>query len=137
MIVIVAAAASPLYAPSIASHAITTALHGMCHQDPERSFRDGESAMALCHRCTGMYLGLALGAAVAGVRPSQRAPRHRIGWAIAVLALGGHVLLGWIAPAIFDHAALRVSSGLVFGAWTGFALFSALAMAPRPRVARA
>ncbi|HVS14574.1 MAG TPA: DUF2085 domain-containing protein, partial [Thermoanaerobaculia bacterium] len=37
------------------------AFHLVCHQIPERSFFLGEHALAVCHRCTGLYAGGLLG----------------------------------------------------------------------------
>jgi uncharacterized membrane protein len=36
----------------------------VCHQIPERSFHLWHQPLAVCHRCTGLYLGFALGAAL-------------------------------------------------------------------------
>ena len=39
-------------------------LHMVCHQNPERSFHWHGVPLAACHRCTGLYLGFALGVAL-------------------------------------------------------------------------
>ena len=39
-------------------------LHAVCHQIPERSFHWHGVPLAACHRCTGLYLGFALGVAL-------------------------------------------------------------------------
>ena len=36
----------------------------VCHQIPERSFHLWHEPLAVCHRCTGLYLGFALGIAM-------------------------------------------------------------------------
>ena len=36
-------------------------LHTVCHQQPERSFHWLGVPLAACHRCTGLYMGFALG----------------------------------------------------------------------------
>ena len=38
-------------------------LHIVCHQDPERSIHLLGAPLAVCHRCTGLYIGFTLGVA--------------------------------------------------------------------------
>lgn len=128
---ILALAAAPLWTRGAFPAAVHIAFSGLCHQDAARSFVIDGAQMAICHRCTGMYAGLALGALAVGLGARVNA-RSIVGWTLAALALGGHVALGWIAPAIFDHAPLRVVSGLVFGAWSSAAVGSALASLGAP-----
>ena len=47
----------------------------VCHQIPERSFHLWHEPFAVCHRCTGLYLGFALGIAF---WPSFSAPAGRL-----------------------------------------------------------
>ena len=97
---------------------------GLCHQDPDRSFlRDGH-AMAVCHRCTGIYLGLELGALAAlGLRPDASRKSY---WLAGVAPLALQVALGWVFPAL-DLYWLRVATGLVAGGAGGLLLASAVA----------
>ena len=37
------------------------AFHAVCHQLPGRSFHFDGAALAVCHRCTGIYAGLFMG----------------------------------------------------------------------------
>lgn len=122
-----ALASSPLWAPGTPlAEAAVFAFRGLCHQDPERSFAVGGHVMAICHRCTGIDVGLVLGAAAAGL--GVRVPvRSRLGWGLPVGAMGLQVLLGWLAPATFDHAPLRVATGVLLGAWLAAVLVAALA----------
>ena len=39
-------------------------LHPVCHQLPERTFHLFGEPLAVCHRCTGLYLGFTLGVAI-------------------------------------------------------------------------
>lgn len=39
-------------------------LHSVCHQIPSRSFHIYGEPLAACHRCTGLYVGFALGVLV-------------------------------------------------------------------------
>ncbi len=131
MLLVLALAASPIFAPgSVLAPIARITFHGLCHQSVARSFVVDGHAMAICHRCSGIYAGIALGALAVAlglrVRSSSLA-----GWAIAALALGGHVALGWIAPELFDRALLRVASGVAFGAFAGAALATALSSLAR------
>jgi uncharacterized membrane protein len=75
-----------------------------CHREAARSF----AASAVCTRCLGIYVGLALGALF--VRP-RLAPKAHLSWMIAAsVALVADVVseaLGWRAPS----AALRFATG--------------------------
>ncbi|MBX3268962.1 MAG: DUF2085 domain-containing protein [Sandaracinaceae bacterium] len=97
---------------------------GLCHQDAARSFaRDGH-AMAVCHRCAGIYLGLALGALAAlGVRLDAARKSY---WLAGIAPLAVQVALGWAFPAL-DLYWLRVATGLVAGGAGGLLLASAVA----------
>lgn len=71
--------ASPSSGGSVRAVAAVTYVVGsrICHQRPERSFRVGAVPMPVCARCTGLYLGVVIGLAVAlrrSRRPSSRAP---------------------------------------------------------------
>jgi uncharacterized membrane protein len=70
-------------APAMASHphtmtwpiAVVTYAVGarVCHQRPDRSFHLGPTQLPVCARCTGMYLGAPIGAALAmATRRSRR-----------------------------------------------------------------
>ncbi|MFK7991096.1 MAG: DUF2085 domain-containing protein [Sandaracinaceae bacterium] len=100
-------------------------LHSLCHQRPERSFQFGGHAMALCHRCTGLYAGVGLGALLAalGVRVNPRNRRAWIGFAGFMLA---QVCAGWATDAL-DLWPLRSLTGVLLGGWLGLCLASAFA----------
>ena len=60
-----------------------------CHQMPERSFTFLQHSLAVCHRCSGIYLGLFIGTQTASFffRMPPRAQRACILATAAVLAL--------------------------------------------------
>ncbi|MGE0786555.1 MAG: DUF2085 domain-containing protein [Sandaracinaceae bacterium] len=101
---------------------------GLCHQLPERSFACDGHAMAICHRCTGIYLGLGAGALLSLVRPVDPTRRALLAW--AVVPMGAQVMLGWIFPAL-DRPELRVATGLLTGVIGGLVAGSALLRARR------
>ena len=93
----------------------------VCHADPERSFQGA----AVCHRCTGIYGGVAIGGLLSVALPPV--PFRRVGW--WVLALGPltlQIALGAMMPAL-DLWWLRLGSGLVFGALSALAVAHAVA----------
>lgn len=96
---------------------------GLCHRDPARSFALDGHTMAVCHRCAGIYGGLALGAyAALGLRLD---PSKLWIWAAGGAPLALQVGLAWIWPAL-DLPALRIATGLLAGATGGLLLASAI-----------
>jgi uncharacterized membrane protein len=75
-----------------------------CHREAERSF----AASAVCTRCLGIYVGLALGALL--VRP-RLGPKAHLAWmlgaALALILDVSSEALGWRAPS----ATLRFVTG--------------------------
>ncbi len=97
---------------------------GLCHQDAARSFAIDGHAMAVCHRCTGIYVGLGLGGLAAlAVLPD---PSRKGYWAAGVAPLALQVLLAWIWPPL-DLFWLRLLTGGIAGLTGGLLLASALA----------
>ena len=88
---IMAALAAPLLSGSFPIAAFFNYLpfSFFCHQMPERSFMLLQHPLAVCHRCSGIYLGLFLGtqSAVLFFRMPPRAQRTCILAAMALLAL--------------------------------------------------
>ncbi len=85
-----------------------------CHQDPARSFHMSAHVFPLCARCTGMWLGITLGVALAMLyRPAHR------WWSGSLLAVAA------TAASAFDF--LREESGGTPSEWVravlGFLLF--------------
>jgi uncharacterized membrane protein len=104
----------------------------VCHADPQRSF----AGVPVCHRCSGIYGGLALGGLLALVAP--RVPFERgAWWALAIGPLAAQIALGLLVPAA-DQWWLRLATGLAFGALTALAVAHAIAaLARRSTVAGA
>ena len=67
--------------------AVYVAASRVCHQNPQRSFHTAGVRWPVCGRCTGLYLGGALGAlaAVAWRRRRFEAPRLLVWLAIAAV----------------------------------------------------
>ena len=91
-----------------------------CHQLPFRSFHLAGHIFPLCARCTGMWLGITLGVALAMIV----VPRHRW-WSGVLLAVAATAASG------FDF--LREQSGGTPDAWVratlGFLLFIGVTLA--------
>jgi len=110
-----------ILAPILASHAfhvLSAAVYiffsGICHQIPERSFWISEHPLAVCHRCSGIYLGLFLGSLIK-FGFVHRSPQRRRKFLIAAIS----VLL---MDALLPYAGLwrsapfsRFLTGLLFG----------------------
>ncbi len=87
-----------------------------CHQIPERSFLLFGHSLAVCHRCSGIYLGLLLGSLFNhAMHRSTQARRFWVFCAIAPMAIDV------LAPAagIWSNTSFtRFSTGLLFGILT-------------------
>lgn len=97
----------------------------VCHRQPERTLHFFEVAMPICSRCGGIFLGLAIGAALTYPRISIRQTRWGLVAAGALMLadvlmqdLGVHplwhstrvatgALLGWIASSALMTAIIR------------------------------
>jgi len=84
----------------------------LCHQQPDRAILVGEAPLAVCARCTGLYLGLALGGWLAML--VRRAGRRPTGYlllaALALPAIDG--ISGWLG--IWSSGPLlRAGTGLL------------------------
>ena len=107
----------------------------VCHQRPERSFHWDGAQLAVCARCTGIYLGACVTAVLAFMPPRLYAPdaipaRHLGTW-LAVAALPTAVTVacewaGWWQPS----AQMRAGTGLVLGVAAAFVVAAALARRP-------
>jgi uncharacterized membrane protein len=106
--------------------ALDTWFSFQCHREATRSF----AASAVCTRCLGIYVGLALGALV--VRP-RLAPKPHVSWlfgASVVLVLDvASEALGWRAPS----APLRFVTGFALAYPVGVSIVRALRGRTRSR----
>ena len=63
----------------------------VCHQLPDRSFHWHDAQLAVCARCTGLYLGACSTVGLAALPPSTyarwTASRAQVGWLLALAAL--------------------------------------------------
>ena len=85
-----------------------------CHQMPERSFEILHHSLAVCHRCSGIYLGLFLGTLLSPLflRLSRRARRA------CIFSASSFLILDAVIPftGLWDGFWLcRFLTGLVFG----------------------
>ena len=111
------------------------AFAGVCHQIPDRSPHLFGEAVALCHRCSGMLLGLVGGIAatplLAGA--ASRTSTVRQGRLLALAALP--TALDWLLGAAglwANTPASRTLTGALFGAVAGAVLASNVLTGPRP-----
>jgi len=92
----------------------------LCHQNPARSFHVSTYVFPLCARCTGMWLGITLGAAMAMLYR----PRH-------CFLIGGLITVVGTAASAVDW--LREGAGGTPSAWAravfGFLLFLGVMLA--------
>lgn len=101
--------------------------YAICHRIPTRSFHVHDRALPLCARCTGIYLGVMLGALVyafSGRLRASRLPPLRVlavlglfGAAIALDGINSYLsLFDFYTPIYTPHNTLRLFTGLFAGA---------------------
>jgi uncharacterized membrane protein len=123
---------APLIAPSTGSAGALPYMIGalICHQRPERSFHLGGAQLPVCARCTGLYVGAALGLLIwALIARRSREPWPRVA-ALRVLALSAlptalTVATAWLGladPANAWRAALAMPLGAIAGGVGGAAI---------------
>ncbi len=129
---VVLLAASPPFLSESPAALARAAFSPFCHQMPARSLSVHGVPFALCHRCTGIVAGLALGVVVGPVLPRLV---RRLGAVhpLAVLALAGFPagvdwLLG-VTGVWANTGASRLATGALFGVAAG--LMIAAAFLPR------
>lgn len=117
-------AATPLLWPGsgvgVAAHIVFS---GLCHQMPDRTLSIDGHSMAVCHRCTGIYLGLALGGFAALVKRVD--PRSARVWLIGAAPTLIQVALA-IPWTVFDAWWIRLITGAMTGAAGGLLMASGL-----------
>ena len=107
-------------------------MHGfgnVCHQMVERSPSIGGVQLAVCHRCYGVYWGLALGPLALLVLRRQFAVAQRHAMPVVLLSLLPGAM-DWLAGVLgiwHNTPASRMATGILFGLVAGLFLTSALA----------
>jgi len=93
----------------------------LCHQRPERSFHTAGVVWPVCARCTGIYLGGALGGA--WVLARRRRDMRPVRYVLAVSALPTAITFAieWSGLAPVSNTA-RAVAGMPLGATVGFTL---------------
>jgi uncharacterized membrane protein len=102
----------------------------VCHQRPERSFYWGSVQFAVCARCTGLYIGAALGAVAALLAGHARlagvVPRLRSALVFVAIPTAVTVAAEWAGVWAPSHA-VRAWAGLPLGAMAAVTLAAAAA----------
>lgn len=128
---------APELPPALA--AIVYGIGGVvCHQRPERSFHWHGAQLAVCARCTGIYLGACTLAILAPLPPSFYArwggPPARIGRLLAVAALPMAATLGAEWTGVWMPSSIaRAGTGVVLGAAVALVVTAALGAASKAR----
>lgn len=114
------AAAPALDRARVPGMGVLRGAYGMlCHQDPERSLTFGGAPLAVCSRCTGLYVGGLVGLAtgLAGRDRGRLRPRARwVGMAVAPTALDAlaHLVTGFGLSNV-PRCVLAVPAGFALG----------------------
>ena len=121
---------------SPAMYVVAVAVYGagsiICHQLPGRTFHVGSAQMPVCARCTGIYAGAALAAAVlgllgtgrqAGGRTRIRADRLRV--LAAALPTVATLLFEWSTGSTPSNT-VRALAGVPLGAAVAWVIGAAL-----------
>src|SRR5688572_14459404 len=127
---------APELPPALAA-AVYAAGSLVCHQMPERSFHWHGAQLAVCARCTGIYLGACSAAVLAPLPPSTYA-----GWA-ASRARAGTLLAAAAVPMVVTVAAewaglwqpssmVRAGTGVLLGVAAAIVVVAALGTGGRP-----
>ncbi len=108
----------PLWLPAWTQAVVMQAFAPVCHQLPERSMHLSGTALAVCDRCLGIYIGAVAGAFVA--RMAAGVGRHASPW--VVLGIGAVPAgVDWLGPWL-GLWANTPSSRLLTGLWLGGAV---------------
>ena len=136
-VAVAALAASPPWLGHAARAVVVEGFAPFCHQMASRSLHVHGVPFALCHRCTGIIGGVALGLLV-GPLGSGALRRLEALPPLAVLALAGlPTFVDWLLGATgvwANTGASRLATGALFGAAAGLLLAAAFC-APRPHPA--
>ena len=107
----------------------------VCHQRPERSFYWGPVQFAVCARCTGLYVGAAIGSVAAVIAGHDRlvaaVPAMRRALVVAAVPTAATVAAEWVGLWAPSHT-VRALAGLPLGAATAVVLAAAAVMTSSP-----
>jgi uncharacterized membrane protein len=123
LLIVLAYIVVPPLAPLEKAHLVG---YAVCHQIPSRTFAPGGRALPLCARCTGTYLGIAIGLATAALLRRGRGGQLLspgmlvvMGCFILAMAVDGinsyFVLLGRAPPLYAPRNWLRAATGTLNG----------------------
>jgi len=86
----------------------------ICHQMPERSFALLGYSLAVCHRCSGIYLGFFIGTFI-DIPWMHRSPKIRRFWTLAaIFPLAADFLISY--SGLWTNTCVsRFATGLIFG----------------------
>ncbi len=103
-----------------AAQVVYRGFYNACHQNADRSFSLFGAPMAVCARCTGLYLGALLGTILLPLLRGVRAPVPSRAWlAAAALPCALDVGLDW-SGIVINTFATRGATGLLLGAVAPF-----------------
>ena len=89
-----------------------------CHQDPERSFHIFGEALGVCHRCSGIGLGIGVGL-VALKAPHSRL---RLSWRMLTSTIAAASILLVVDVLGESNSTMRVLTGVLFGVFVTMGL---------------
>ena len=120
-LVLLVGAFLPPFAPLALAEAVRAGFAPLCHQLAERSFHISRAPLAVCHRCSGIYAGLVVGAALLpAIRDRSLALARHDRWLVLAAVVppaldwGGDVLGVWTNTA-FTQTATGAWFGLLIG----------------------
>lgn len=103
----------------VAGFVLYSLFYGFCHQLPERSFFLFGNKLAVCARCTGIYVGFFAGSLLYFLSQTRIRPRVLLIAGLPLVLDGGTQLIGLR----MSNNILRVSTGLLAGFAAGVYLF--------------
>lgn len=129
--VLVVLATLPPFVSEAAAEALMAAFAPVCHQLPGRSPHIDGTALAVCHRCYGAYLGLLGGSLVFLLSRGNALPSLKPLLILVVAAVPGVIDWSGDVVGLWTNAPIsRMITGGWFGLLAGMLLASAVLMPP-------
>jgi uncharacterized membrane protein len=91
---------------------------GVCHQRPDRSFATAGVRWPVCGRCTGLYLGAALGVLVGARALGGTRALTPSAWRVALVVAALPTAMSWLVESL-GGPATPIAWRAVLGAWAG------------------